>query len=96
MLPRWEGTDVVSGVTGISVVTGASVVTGVSVVTAVSVVVDVSVVIGALEVIETSINFEYVSKQTTPAAWLSESQLEDSKWLHLSKLDSCPEQITSL
>ena len=96
MLPRWEGTDVVSGVTGISVVTGASVVTGVSVVTAVSVVVDVSVVISASEVIKTSINFDSLLKQTTPAAWLSESQLDGSKWLHLSKLDSCPEQITSL
>ncbi len=98
MLPRREGLDVVSWVgcrVVVSVDLVVSVVNGVSVVIDVSGIFDVSFVIRASEVIETSINFKSVFKQTTPAAWLSESQLDDSKWLHSSKLDSCPEQIIS-
>ncbi len=104
MLPRREGLDVVSWVgcwvvvsvdLVVSVVTGVSIVTGVSVVVDVSGIVDVSVVISASVVNETSINFDPWSKQTTPAAWSLESQGDVSKWLHSSKLDSCPEQIIS-
>ncbi len=63
---------------------------GFSVVTGVSVANVAFVVIESCFVVDSSI------KQTTPAAWLSESQLEDSKWSHSLKFDSCLEQMTSL
>ncbi len=40
--------------------------------------------------------FDFPTEQTTPAAWLPESHLDDSKWLHSLKFDSRPEQMTTL